>query len=49
MKFADKWMNLEKFILIDITQDRPWYVLTYKWVLAVNDKCAIIHRLRKSK
>lgn len=40
MKFAGKWVELEKEqnFLIEVTQtnkDQMWYILTYKWVLAM--------------
>ena len=37
MKFAGKWMELENIILSEVFQPlrHAWFVLTYKWILAI--------------
>ena len=37
MKFAGKWMELENIILSEVSQTlrHAWFVLTYKWILAI--------------
>ena len=53
MKFAGKWMELEKIILSEVTQTQKdkhgMYVLTYKWILAVMFNHVTIHRLKEAK
>lgn len=38
MALASKWIEVENIILSEVTQTKErhiWYVLTYKWTLAI--------------
>ena len=45
MKFAGKWMELEKIILCEVTRPlkQTWYVLTYKWIFAIKYRILVLH------
>jgi hypothetical protein len=45
-KSTGKWMELEKLILSEITQnqkDKLWYTFTYMWMLAIKSKVSRLH------
>ena len=43
-KLSPKWMELEKIIQSEITQilKETWYVLTYRWILAINERILML-------
>jgi hypothetical protein len=46
MKFAFRWMGLENIILHKITHSpkgHAWYVLTCKWILAIQYRIPTLH------
>ena len=55
MRFASKWMELEKIILCEVTRPlkQTWYVLTYKWILVIKYRITMYipqtHRPKEAK
>jgi hypothetical protein len=41
MKFAGRWMELEKIILSEVTRIQT-NVLTYKWILAIKYRIVML-------
>ena len=43
-KLSAKWMEIKNIIEREITQiqKETWYVLTYKWSLAINEKIIML-------